>query len=112
MIKIDGETSEKLDKKWGRGLHHEHQLISGLDRFLSGGGSPKRVNRIRELIIGRLELIRNWFLTQKTYHFYASSILILYEGATVENERQQAARVDVRMIDFAHVHGAKVPGCS
>ena len=70
-----------MDKKWGRGLD-ETQLLNGLDRFLSGGGSPERKDRVRRAIVDKLEAIRDWFEMQTMYHFYASSVLILYEGFT------------------------------
>ena len=72
-------TSAKLDKSWGRGLD-EADILSGLERFLSGAGSSERKEIIRLKILSRLCKIRDWFLTQSSFRFYASSILILYEG--------------------------------
>jgi len=108
---------EKLDKKWGRALD-ETQLLDGLDRFLSGGGSPERKDRVRRAIVDKLAAIRAWFEMQTQFHFYASSVLILYEGFTSyigsqassdsdeEHNSEQMPLVDVRMIDFAHVFDA------
>lgn len=121
--RIAGElTSAKLDKSWGRGLD-EGEILSGLERFLSGAGSSERKEIIRLKILSRLCKIRDWFLTQSSFRFYASSILILYEGLCPNDIGSQASSdsdeelrnereplVDLRMIDFAHVFDGE-PEC-
>ena len=69
----------KLDKKWGRGLLLE-ELKSGFETFLSRSGQPERQKFIVEAIKSKLVTIRDWFLTQNKFRFFASSLLILYEG--------------------------------
>jgi len=109
----------KLDKKWGRGLLYE-ELTSGLARFMSGAGTPERQNMARVSILEKLYIIRDWFLAQNSYRFFASSLLILYESyskhdlgsqgsSDSEDDRSSLSklRVDVRMIDFAHVYPAE-----
>lgn len=49
--------------------------------------------------IAQLEALEAWFSVQQDFHFYSSSVLLLYEGdANCEEE----AKVGVRMVDFAH----------
>jgi hypothetical protein len=43
-------------------------------------------------------LFRRWFNEQESFHFYASSLLFVYEG-----NAEKGVRVDIRMIDFSHV---------
>ena len=43
-------------------------------------GSPERKDIIKNAIIAKLVKIKEWFIAQDSYRFYASSILILYEG--------------------------------
>ena len=76
-VKIAGELhSEKLDRSWGRALD-ESSVIDGLNRFLSGCDTPERKEQVKQLIVDKLCGIREWFLTQCEYRFFASSILIL-----------------------------------
>lgn len=109
----------KLDKKWGRGLQYE-ELTSGLARYMSGAGTPERQHMARVTILEKLYIIRDWFLSQNSYRFFASSLLILYESyskhdlgsqgsSDSEDDRSSLSklRVDVRMIDFAHVYPAE-----
>jgi 1D-myo-inositol-tetrakisphosphate 5-kinase/inositol-polyphosphate multikinase len=43
------------------------------------------------------------FESQSAYHFYSASVLLVYEGAA---RSMAAARVAVRLIDFAHAFPA------
>lgn len=60
-------------------------------------------------LLDRLGAIRSWFETQSRYRFYGSSLLFVYEGHSeasttpAEHAAMPPPRVDVRMIDFAHV---------
>lgn len=57
-----------------------------------------RVECVR-LILERLCELRRYLLSQNHFYFYSSSLLLVYEGAL---DDVAPARVDVRMIDFAH----------
>ncbi|CAG5095021.1 Oidioi.mRNA.OKI2018_I69.XSR.g13993.t1.cds [Oikopleura dioica] len=111
-----GSTAQKLDKKWGRSLDEDQLVNIGLGKFLSSAGPYERNILIIKGILERLLLIRDFFAAQTSYRFYASSLLILYEGyspaelgsqGSSDSEddrwRPDKPRVDVRMIDFAHV---------
>lgn len=113
-----GVDHVKLDKKWGRGLQQD-ELTSGLATFLAGAGSVERQNLVIAAILEKLYVIQQWFMNQRSYRFYASSLLILFEGyskhdlgsqgsSDSEDDRSSLSkpRVDVRMIDFAHVYPA------
>ena len=63
-----------------------------------------KIHVIKETI-KQLEKIKNWFEKQKTYHFYASSILVVYEADQIE-ENDLENKVRVKLIDFAHVFPA------
>ena len=69
----------------------------------------------------RLAQIESWFLSQTSLQFFASSLLLVYDAKAAEtnvvnghysNGRPNGRNclfdsyVDVRMIDFAHVHPA------
>ena len=63
--------------------------------------------------INRLKKIQDWFSVQRSYHFYAASLLFVYEGdlktVQIQNEHpglSYESLVDVRMIDFTHVFPA------
>lgn len=49
--------------------------------------------------VAQLRELESWFRHQREFHFYSSSVLILYEGdaACVED-----SNVRVRLVDFAH----------
>lgn len=52
----------------------------GLGKFLSSAGPVERNILVIKGILDRLLLIRDFFAVQTNYRFYASSLLILYEG--------------------------------
>ena len=74
-------NTTKLDKSWGRS-YNEKNISDGLKLFLSGAGSIKRSEFIKQEVIRRLFEIQKWFSCQTSFRFYASSILILYEGVS------------------------------
>lgn len=53
------------------------------------------------LILAELERILDWFLIQKRFAFYSSSILFVYDA--------DDARCSVKLIDFAHVFPSEGP---
>jgi hypothetical protein len=78
-----------------------------LQAFLAEGGGALR-RAVAAALLARLEKIVEWFAVQREFHFYASSLLLVYEGAG----DAPAARADVRMIDFAHVQAAPADGAA
>lgn len=49
--------------------------------------------------VAQLRTLESWFRTQREFHFYSASILILYEG---DAQGHADANVRVRFVDFAH----------
>lgn len=80
----------KLDKNWGRSLNEEN-ISDGLKLFLSGAGSIQRLELIKRELLCRLYEIQNWFSSQTFFRFYASSILILYDGVSVDKIGSQVS---------------------
>jgi hypothetical protein len=59
---------------------------------------PDVALQVLDAFIQRLGIIQDWFEHQTLLHFYASSLLLVYEGHS-----KMAPKVDVKMIDFSHV---------
>uniref|UniRef100_A0A914KJK0 Kinase n=2 Tax=Meloidogyne incognita group TaxID=654580 RepID=A0A914KJK0_MELIC len=84
------------DRVWGRERTLEN-LQQAFEEYLIQA-RPVQASNILDRFIERLKSIQDWFLHQKMLHFYASSLLFVYEGHS-----QLPSIVDVRMIDFSHV---------
>ncbi|NXX95021.1 IP6K3 kinase, partial [Centropus bengalensis] len=102
------------DKYYGRKLSQEG-FKQTLHQFLCNGNHLR--TGLLEPIILRLKALLSVIRKQSSYRFYSSSLLIIYEGqehkentAPLDNHLHfhkpncltSHARVDVRMIDFAH----------
>lgn len=59
---------------------------------------PEVAIDVLDAFLTRLLRIYDWFERQSILHFYASSVLLVYEGHS-----KQPPIVDIRMIDFSHV---------
>ncbi|KAK5965413.1 Kinase [Trichostrongylus colubriformis] len=89
----DGNIVVK-DKEWGKG-YDEYTILDGLLEFFSGRGiDPALISEA----LSKLDRVRQWFAKQTSFHFYASSLLFVYE-----NDRSKPANVQLVMIDFSHV---------
>jgi len=65
--------------------------------FFNNGESIRK--DVIKAFLPKLKQVEQWFKSQKHLRFYSSSLLFIYEGSSTE-----PVKVDVRMIDFAHVH--------
>ena len=71
-----------------------------------------QIKAIKETI-KKFEEIKNWFEKQTTYHFYSSSLIVIYEANLEDilnnnhpsNDQQNLVRIV--MADFAHVFPAR-----
>uniref|UniRef100_A0A1I7XDS0 Kinase n=1 Tax=Heterorhabditis bacteriophora TaxID=37862 RepID=A0A1I7XDS0_HETBA len=63
------------DKDWGK-RHDETNIHEGLLEFFSGRG---RDASLVSSTLCRLSAIHRWFSSQRTFHFFASSLLFIYE---------------------------------
>lgn len=95
----ENRTFSHFDKRFGRKLS-EDDIIHGLALYYQFHGSA-RIKAINHTI-KELENIQIWFNKQKTYHFYSSSIIVVYDA---ENEEQNSS-VRIKIADFAHVFPA------
>jgi len=86
------------DKPWGKKVTPE-TMAESLKVFFDNGEEIRK-----DLIDGFLELlekIQDWMKDQTDLRFYSSSLLFLYDG---KKEDGKPSKVDIKMIDFAHVH--------
>lgn len=88
-----------LGKSFGRSLTTPVSILDTLRYFLSSNQHPEVRHDTLSQLVQRLESLFQWFVDNDSFSFYASSILIVYEG---ENQNQKA-HVDMKMIDFGHV---------
>ena len=89
-------------KPFGKGLRTKEDALEALRIFFlaSSGTMSPYTKRIILSVVDQLVEIRDWFRYNSTLAFYASSILIVYEGNKTVREKIDP---DVKMIDFAHV---------
>uniref|UniRef100_A0A158PAE9 Kinase n=1 Tax=Angiostrongylus cantonensis TaxID=6313 RepID=A0A158PAE9_ANGCA len=92
----DGTVVVK-DKEWGK-AHNENTILNGLREFFSGRGADPYL--ISEALL-KLDRVRQWFSTQRSFHFYSSSLLFVYE-----NDLSRPSNLQLVMIDFSHVFPA------
>jgi hypothetical protein len=64
------------------------------------------VNRVDVIpaILGKLQLFLGWFRTQTSLRLFATSLLLVYEGAPANHPDKPAPPVDIRLVDFAHTY--------
>eukprot|EP01102_Stenamoeba_stenopodia_P003700 TRINITY_DN13858_c0_g1_i1.p1 TRINITY_DN13858_c0_g1~~TRINITY_DN13858_c0_g1_i1.p1 ORF type:complete len:680 (+),score=133.80 TRINITY_DN13858_c0_g1_i1:316-2355(+) len=91
--KPETENYVEYNAFWGAMLN-EVKVLDALKIFFTG--TTLRVDVITELWT-QLGALMTWFVGQKMYRFYSSSILFIYEG----NEKLPA-NPKIRMVDFAH----------
>ena len=88
-------TTNKYDyreKTYGRSLHPT-EVENAVEGFFNNG-LLTRVDVI-QVVIEKLEKLLRWFLIQRQYHFFCSSILICYDGAVVDEIWESSNNVDV-----------------
>ena len=95
-----------VDKNFGRNL--EPQSIKPALAIFFCNGALVRVDVIF-VVIQKLQTILRWMKRQTKYHFYCSSLLIIYEGmmssSLSSSPSSSPVKFDdvlVKMIDFAH----------
>ncbi|KAL6067969.1 Inositol hexakisphosphate kinase 1 [Balamuthia mandrillaris] len=94
------------DKRWGSKLK-ETTMRGALVQFLDNGEGVRF--DIIPRWLAKLYEIKQWFEEQTMFNFYSSSILLIYDGASLPggtsdgDSDDKEEHVDVRMVDFAHV---------
>ena len=103
------KTFKHYDKIFGRALNKE-DVIHGLALFYQFHHTPN-LHALRETI-KNFESIQRWFERQTTYHFYSSSVIVVYNAidcetdSTDHNNTKQSSPVQIKIADFAHVFPA------
>ena len=101
-----GGVWDVRDKLWGRSVQ-PHQMLSALEQFVGISGSSLIDARRRHVVFDLLAQLRHLhsvFERQTDYRFYASSLLLMYEGDAEAQSTSAPPRVC--MVDFGHVFGA------
>ena len=115
------ETSEYTfeDKYAGRDLRAGREFQDALLRFLSNGRSGKASLRHIPRLLEKLSKLEEIIAGLPGYRFYASSLLVLYEGQRDDDEevnsganirasgsdrsrKSKDSNIDVRLVDFAN----------
>ncbi|KAG1933785.1 inositol polyphosphate multikinase [Pimephales promelas] len=78
VYQINSDSYITLDQFYGRSLGKD-TVKNGLTRFFHNGEALQR--HALSLIISKIRSILRWFEGQTQLHFYASSLLLVYEGS-------------------------------
>jgi len=89
---------EVRDKDFGKKVKEE-TFLDALRLFFSNGETTRKQAVLDALRV--LRRIKEYISNQKDLRFYSSSLLFIYEGDDIEGNH---SGMDIRMIDFAHVH--------
>jgi inositol-hexakisphosphate 5-kinase len=94
------------DKYAGRDIHAGREFQDALIRFLSGGYSPKSALQHIPPLLEKLSKLEKIIVSLPGYRFYASSLLMLYDGhEAYDKERSSGlihSSIDIRLVDFAN----------
>lgn len=97
-----------MNKIEGRNLKDRDALLRAFRIFfkmgVDDGDSLKGQKYVLQCFLIELELLRKWFHENRSFAFYASSLLLIYEGddAAITHSRGFDC-INLKMIDFAHV---------
>merc|ERR1711892_349300 len=98
-------------KEYGRSLNSDniHEL---LEMYLDVNNDPDVAKELAQVFVEELKKILQVFQGQTTYHFFASSLLFVYDAEDARDfkETKDATvlpSVSLKMIDFAHVWQAE-----
>lgn len=116
-----------LDKEYGRSLNTRDQLLEAFRIFFTAGmrsrphdsscnllelaESPVDHRKIRTKTISNLlqllRGLRRWFdENESNFRFYASSVLLVFEGDVTKTKGSDLGRASLKMIDFGRVRRA------
>ncbi|KAH0564797.1 hypothetical protein GP486_001810 [Trichoglossum hirsutum] len=105
------------DKYFGRDLKAGRDFQDALTRFLYDGVSYSSVSRHIPVILEKLKMLEDMIRHLPGYRFYASSLLLLYDGSPDGEEergcsdvqqtdsnrnKQSKASIDLKIVDFAN----------
>jgi len=84
------------DKYFGRDLQAGREFQNALVRFLYDGNSNASILRHIPVMLVKLKALENMIKQLPGYRFYASSLLLLYDGQDKDRE------IDLKIVDFAN----------
>jgi len=96
-------------KDYGKSLTQE-TISDMLELYLDITTNPQLATKIARIFVQKLQAIQSLFESQTCFHFFASSLLFVYDAEAVQNNRDSEELenfVNLKMIDFAHVWPAE-----
>ena len=97
------QTYSFEDKYFGRDLKAGREFQNALTRFLHDGRDDSSVLRHIPTILDKLKALEKMIEQLPGYRFYASSLLVLYDGQDKERT------IDLKIVDFANCLTAEDP---
>jgi len=107
---FSGENKDEVimkGKDYGKTLT-ENNIDQLLEMYLDVKSNIFLAKRLASLFVEELQKIAALFETQTKFHFFASSLLFVYDAEGAKNNKSLGSNqlkqfVNVKMIDFAHV---------
>lgn len=100
------------DKYFGRDLKAGHEFQAALTRFLYDGISYTSVSAHIAVLLEKIAKLEDIIRGLPGYRFYASSLLVLYDGATVTKDpgpamtqnqsKKPPSTINIKIVDFAN----------
>ena len=93
MFNRKDASFKHYDKIFGRKLSEE-ELVHGLALFYQFHEATPQIRAIKETI-RKFEEIKQWFLKQTSYHFYSSSLIVIYDAFLEDMLNNDAAATTI-----------------
>lgn len=92
-----------FDKSEGRQFNTKDAITFAFQSYFKLTTGVETIQRgILKDFLEKLKRLRKWFLENESFAFYASSLLLIYDGAPRDSEKT-GITTTLKMIDFAHV---------
>ena len=109
-----GEDKDQVivkGKDYGRTLDKDN-IDEVFDLYLDINNEPGLAKELAKLFVAKLMKVKELFQHQTEYHFFASSLLFVYDADVARTYKEEDGTslkksVSVKMIDFAHVWPAE-----
>lgn len=99
------DCSVSKAKDYGKQLTADN-IHEMLELYLDISTNPEIARKIAGVFVEKLKKIQSLFESQRSFHFFASSLLFVYDAEAVQNNidtEELSNLVNLKMIDFAHV---------
>ncbi|KAI3421009.1 hypothetical protein GPALN_014636 [Globodera pallida] len=104
-IQTEGGILQTRERVWGRDRTEENIKTAFAEYLTLVRSTSTDSFRVANAFIEQLERVHRWFERQRILHFYASSLLFVYEGHSAS-----LPTVKLCMIDFSHVFNQQSDG--